>query len=280
MVKKYSVQTDCCSEMPSTAMSSMVSSFVSIKKARTCFKEKDLKVHESCKEPKPFSEIPLVCAKPLSSNGKEETTQEKLEKLKRFREKRQGEKLKEQQQHTADVQLCLQEKEMIDNIRKYNPLFHEEEIMGAAREPLIGHEVSKEYRTKMIDWMIEVCVSFKFSNRTYFLAVAILDRYFIASHQYGVVLQNKDIHSLGVTALYMASKYEDVFPLHSKIVAEKIAHFAISAEQIVKKEREILQMFSFQLDFVTHYDFYQTYCDKLSKQLRIDLPGEVPEHLL
>lgn len=61
----------------------------------------------------------------------------------------------------------------------------------------------------------------------------------------------------------MASKYEDVFPLHSKIVAEKIAHFAISAEQIVLKEREILQMFDFKLDFVTYFDFHETYTEKI-----------------
>jgi hypothetical protein len=54
--------------------------------------------------------------------------------------------------------------------------------MGAARDPLLGHEVTKEYRTKMVDWMIEVCVSFKFSPRTYFLAVTILDKYLIACH--------------------------------------------------------------------------------------------------
>jgi hypothetical protein len=97
----------------------------------------------------------------------------------------------------------------------------------------------------MIDWMIEVCTSFKFFQRTYFLAVAILDKYFIASHQHGVVLENEDVHTLGITCLYMASKYEDVYSLHSKIVSEKIAHFAISAENIVKKEREILQMLDF-----------------------------------
>lgn len=82
----------------------------------------------------------------------------------------------------------------------------------------------------MVDWMIEVCVSFKFSPRTYFLAVTILDKYLIACHQNGQILSNKDIHPLGVTSMYMASKYEDVFPLHSKIVAEKIAHHAIPAE--------------------------------------------------
>ena len=123
----------------------------------------------------------------------------------------------------------------------------------------------------MVDWMIEVCVSFKFSQRTYFLSVTILDKYLIASHQAGKVLQNKDIHPLGVTAMYMASKYEDVFPLHSKIVAEKIAHHAISAEQIVSNEREFLKLFDFQLDFVTHFDFHQTYCDKIEKQFNYDI---------
>ena len=153
----------------------------------------------------------------------------------------------------------------------FNQDHEEEEIMGAAREPLIGHNVTKEYRTKMIDWMIEVCTSFKFRPRTYFLAVSILDKSFIAYHQHGVVLENKDIHPLGVVSLYMASKYEDVFPLHSKIVAEKIAHFAMSAEEIVKKEREILSMFGFQLDFVTHYDFFETYTDKIWKRLSQDV---------
>lgn len=37
--------------------------------------------------------------------------------------------------------------------------------------------------------------------------------------------------------MYLASKYEDVFPLHSKIVSEKIAHNAISPLQIVGMER-------------------------------------------
>ena len=45
--------------------------------------------------------------------------------------------------------------------------------------------------------------------------------------------------------MYLASKYEDVFPLHSKIVSEKIAHGAISPLDIVGKEREFLALFEF-----------------------------------
>ena len=60
--------------------------------------------------------------------------------------------------------------------------FGEPERIQAGRNPLEGHEISKEYRTKMLDWMIEVTFSFKCSARTYFLAVTIFDKYLIASH--------------------------------------------------------------------------------------------------
>lgn len=43
--------------------------------------------------------------------------------------------------------------------------------------PLAFHKVSKDYRTKMVDWMVEVCTSFKCSARTYFLAVKLFDNY-------------------------------------------------------------------------------------------------------
>lgn len=71
--------------------------------------------------------------------------------------------------------------------------------------------------------------------------------------------------------MYLASKYEDVFPLHSKIVSEKIAHNAITPIDIVTKEREFLALLKFEIDFVTHFDFHQTYCDKIDKQINFNL---------
>ena len=52
----------------------------------------------------------------------------------------------------------------------------------------------------------------------------------------GQAVINKEVHSIGVTAMYLASKYEDIYPLHSKIVYEKIAHRAITAKDILVKE--------------------------------------------
>ena len=107
-----------------------------------------------------------------------------------------------------------------------------------------------------MDWMVEVCSSFKCSTRTYFLATQIFDKYFLQLQSDGRVLNNKDVHCIGITSMYLASKYEDIFPLHSKIVSEKIAHKAITAKEILKKESEFLRLFDFEIDFITPYDFH------------------------
>jgi len=140
-------------------------------------------------------------------------------------------------------------------------------VITACQNPVDGHKITKEYRTKMIDWMIEVCTSFKCAPKTYFIAVTIFDKYMIACKQAGRILENTDIHLMGVTSIYLASKYEDVFPLHSKVVSEKIAHGAITPSQILDKERDFLNMFNFEMDFVTYWDFHETYTDKIEKQL-------------
>jgi len=56
--------------------------------------------------------------------------------------------------------------------------------------------------------------------------------------------------------MYIASKFEDVFPLNSKIVSEKIAHNTMTVKEITAREQEFLKLFDFQVDFVTSYDFY------------------------
>jgi hypothetical protein len=59
--------------------------------------------------------------------------------------------------------------------------------------------------------------------------------------------------------MYLGSKYEDIYPLHSRTVAEKIAHKAFTQAQVTRKEGEILKLFEFGIDFVTPYDLYQTF---------------------
>lgn len=75
--------------------------------------------------------------------------------------------------------------------------------------------------------MVEVCTSFKCEERTWFLAIAIFDKY-LRSLKDKTIIKNADVHSIGIASMYLASKYEDVVPINSYIAYEKISHRAIS----------------------------------------------------
>ena len=123
----------------------------------------------------------------------------------------------------------------------------------------------------MADWLTEVCSCLKSSARTYFLTLTIIDKYLTACHQFGKVMENRDIHKIGIGAYYLASKYEDVYFLHSKMIGEKMGHGQVTSEDIKDTERDILQIFEFEMNFVTHFDFYQTYKSKIEKQVNHNL---------
>jgi hypothetical protein len=117
----------------------------------------------------------------------EEEKAKRVEKQNKINEFRQKRKAQETSGHSFNVKLCdihncIASKEFTDNTKLFSKTFIEEQRIQAGRDPLEGHEVTKEYRTKMLDWMIEVTFSFKCCIRTYFLAVTIFDKYLIASH--------------------------------------------------------------------------------------------------
>lgn len=64
-----------------------------------------------------------------------------------------------------------------------------------------------------------------------------MDEYFNRSDK---GLPITDLHLVGVASIFMACKYEEIYPVKLSVVYEKIAHKKISVEQILKKEGEIL----------------------------------------
>ena len=129
------------------------------------------------------------------------------------------------------------EKEKIDFLMKENDnliVSYGADIYNYAKqleEPLAcpnmfkNHKMDEKIRTKMIDWMIEVLYAYKSDNQTLFIAVSVMDIYLQKSP---IQLENGSMHLIGVTALYIASKYEDVIPIRMNSVHSKIAHKTFS----------------------------------------------------
>ncbi|KAM3130663.1 hypothetical protein pb186bvf_017255 [Paramecium bursaria] len=127
------------------------------------------------------------------------------------------------------------------------------EKKSTPQDQLKQHNISQSLRAKMVDWMVEVLCSYKCSDQTFFIAVRILDFYFVKSERQ---LEVSDLHLSGVTSMFIAAKYEEIHPMKLQVVHDKIAHKKLSIDQIKKKESEILQTIGFDLCGATIYEQY------------------------
>lgn len=59
--------------------------------------------------------------------------------------------------------------------------------------------------------------------------------------------------------MFIASKYEDIYPLKMKMVFEKIAHKKLSIEKIKSLEMDILKVINYRISAPTSLDFLKVY---------------------
>lgn len=59
---------------------------------------------------------------------------------------------------------------------------------------------------------------------TFFTAVSILDKYFIAKRERNQPVGPENLYLLGMTSVLISSKFEDVTPIRLKTLVEKAGH--------------------------------------------------------
>lgn len=94
--------------------------------------------------------------------------------------------------------LCSQDK----------PVRYEEQL--TMRQPQLA-----EMRRILVEWLSEVHQKFKLCAETLFIAVGIVDRVIYATE-----IPAERLQLLSSTALWVASKYEEIYPPHLKYFAE------------------------------------------------------------
>lgn len=122
---------------------------------------------------------------------------------------------------------------------------------------IFRQRINPEIRTKMIDWMIEVLFVYKSEIETLFLSVYIMDLFIYRSKN---LVKTDDIHLLGMTSMFIASKFEDVIPLRMDSLVVKVGHEAFNDCQIKEKEKEVLDAIEFgSLITTSSYEFIKTF---------------------
>ncbi|XP_075446660.1 G2/mitotic-specific cyclin-B1-like isoform X1 [Ascaphus truei] len=106
---------------------------------------------------------------------------------------------------------------------------------------LEGQEVTGHMRAILIDWLVLVQIRFKLLQETLFMTVAILDR-FLQEHP----VPKKLLQLVGVTSMFIACKYEEMYPPEIDDFAFVTDHSCTTA-QIRNMEMQILRVLGFAI---------------------------------
>ncbi|XP_057593446.1 LOW QUALITY PROTEIN: G2/mitotic-specific cyclin-B1-like [Hippopotamus amphibius kiboko] len=136
----------------------------------------------------------------------------------------------------ADPNLCS---EYVKDIYAYLRQLEEEQAVRP--KYLLGCEVTGNMRAILIDWLMQVQMKFRLLQETMYMTVSITDRFMQDN-----CVPKKVLQLVGVTAMFTASKYEEMYP-------PEIDDFAFVTDntytkyQIRLMEMKILRALNFSL---------------------------------
>jgi cyclin B len=90
-------------------------------------------------------------------------------------------------------------------------------------------------RAYLVDWLAEIHYKFKMWNETLYVTVGIIDRYLALTPDF----KKEDLQCLGITALHIAGKYEEIYPPELKNLL-KATDNAVLKHAIIDMEFNIL----------------------------------------
>lgn len=115
----------------------------------------------------------------------------------------------------------------------------------------MDHQDNLEWHLRgvLVDWLIEVHTRFSLLPETMFLAVNIIDR-FLSTR----VVELDRLQLVGITAMFIASKYEEVMSPHVANF-KHVADDGFSVEEILKAERFMLAALNYDLSYPNPMNF-------------------------
>ncbi|OVA15696.1 Cyclin [Macleaya cordata] len=142
----------------------------------------------------------------------------------------------------------LEVAEYVDDIYQYYWVMEAENPL-LANYMAIQTDITPQMRGILINWLIEVHLKFDLMQETLFLMVMLFDRFLST-----FAIKKNDMQLVGLTALLLASKYEDFW--HPKVKdLISIAADSYTRDHMLSMEKLILKKLMFRLNAPTPYVF-------------------------
>ncbi|KAH9908681.1 G2/mitotic-specific cyclin-B [Xylariomycetidae sp. FL2044] len=125
------------------------------------------------------------------------------------------------------------------------------ELKSIPNAEYMQHQDDLEWKTRgiLIDWLIEVHTRFHLLPETLFLTVNIIDRFLSEK-----VVQLDRLQLVGITAMFIASKYEEVLSPHVGNFRH-VTDDGFTEAEILSAERFILQTLNYDLSYPNPLNF-------------------------
>lgn len=125
------------------------------------------------------------------------------------------------------------------------------EVTSQPNAEYMEHQEDLEWKMRgiLVDWLIEVHNRFHLLPETLFLAVNIIDRFLSAK-----VVQLDRLQLVGVTAMFIASKYEEILSPHVANFRH-VADDGFTEAEILSAERIVLNALNYDLSYPNPMNF-------------------------
>lgn len=149
---------------------------------------------------------------------------------------------------TEDLEDPLMVAEYANDIFEY---LRDLEVKTIPNPNYMDHQDELEWKMRgiLIDWLVEVHTRFHLLPETLFLAVNIVDRFLSEK-----VVQLDRLQLVGITGLFIASKYEEVLSPHVSNFRH-VADDGFSDKEILAAERFILSTLNYDLSYPNPMNF-------------------------
>lgn len=110
-------------------------------------------------------------------------------------------------------------------------------------------EVTATMRARLVDWLVEFAQEFKLVPETLYLAINYIDRFMSRKN-----VPKRRLQLVGVTAMFIAAKYEEIDPCPIEDVVTFCGH-GLDADDVLQLEWCMLDVLNFDLNVATTHVF-------------------------
>jgi len=152
-------------------------------------------------------------------------------------------------EYVQDMYKHFRDKEMVTSVR---PIYMEKQ-----------NHINERMRSILVDWLVEVHLKFKLVPETLYLTVNLIDRYLERRE-----VSRPKLQLIGVTALLIASKYEEIYPPELRDLVY-ICDRAYSRDEILAMEEVVLKTLEYQITIPSAHAFLVRYLKAAHADKRI-----------